>query len=1372
MASEEIKLTKTAHSEALSAQVADKKKGGKFQPFKKLFGKKKKKGTLLSREESAGRQSHTAQSAGNGTFSSDEETLENNLRSFNYPMGARAFSHDSIFIPDGGAESEQTVQAMSQDNILGKVKTLQRQLGKNIKFGQRPSNAIPMKKAGSASSEEDLVVTSPMEIVTLQDSVLSDTENKSSDTPSSSSPLNLPEAGSDMEEKVVPVKPSRPKRLLPSAGTIESVNLDAIPLAIARLDNSAAKHKLSVKPKNQRVSRKHRWLAQDRQNEPGSFERQSSLDQNGQLGEDKHIWHGEEAEPLESHEEKRLQEEYWRELEAKCKRQKAEAAEKRRQEEQRRQALERRLWEESLRQELLEEEEEEEGEGLAVQLQAGKAATEEGWQSGAEEQLCADQELGEADDPARLEAEERRREQEEAERQAEKLRQREAEGQEEEVKQREAEGQAEKLRQLEAEREEEELKQREAEKEEEKLRQREAERQEETLRQREAERQEEELRQQEAKGQEEEERQREEAERQRAQEEEAKRMLQKEEEEVMEEEEEEEAKHIEELKGRGREAPEPPVEEGPQSPEGESQPWLTGDADQQSPLQRDLEQPGDREDLESAGQSEVAEEPRGGVEPARASEPAEPSGDLGARCGGVDVEGEEASQIDNPQPQERQTEGTPALEEKEATAADIDRKVEELRWQEVDERQTMPRPYTFQVSSGSRQILFPKVNLSPVTPAKDASLAPATQEAPMPRGAAPHALPSALSIPHTAILVTGAQLCGPAVNLSQIKDTACKSLLGLSEEKRPVDVPTAEPRAGGGKSRPAPESPSNAAALAEWASIRSRILKNSEGDQRGDREAARAGDEPAPRARCDSRGNVRRTPPVNAKFSIMPAWQKFSDSGAETFKQSLDGEILRKKPGPAPSEETPPQPLPAAAQPEASQEPQDTTDGCKFAKDLPSFLVPGLPSPQKAASRTESMTTLDSELTSDVGNPDPAMPGGEEKASPFGIKLRRTNYSLRFHSDQQAEQKKKKRHSSTGDSVDGATLATGSTPGEREPEVMILKHGPSLPQERKPALAPRKDSAESHSSAHHVAVGQPGLPPAGGQTPAPEQDKAASKMPPMQKPALAPKPASQTPPSSPLSKLSRPHIVELLARRAGKPDSEPSETAKENQEGSDNQTPSPAPALPEEPKLPPKRDEKDVSEKKPASPPLPASQQDRPSLTPETEKPVLQSRHSLDGSKLTEKVETAQPLWITLALQKQKGFREQQATREERKQAREAKQAEKLSKEAVSVSLQPGSSRVSKAGSVPKPATAPSDEKKPETAVSRLQRREQLKKSNTLPTSVTVEISDSAPSAPLVKEVTKRFSTPDAAPVSTEPAWLALAKRKAKAWSDCPQIIK
>lgn len=48
-------------------------------------------------------------------------------------MGSRAFSHDSIFIPDGRTESEQAIQAMSQENVLGKVKTLQVRGGKIFK---------------------------------------------------------------------------------------------------------------------------------------------------------------------------------------------------------------------------------------------------------------------------------------------------------------------------------------------------------------------------------------------------------------------------------------------------------------------------------------------------------------------------------------------------------------------------------------------------------------------------------------------------------------------------------------------------------------------------------------------------------------------------------------------------------------------------------------------------------------------------------------------------------------------------------------------------------------------------------------------------------------------------------------------------------------------------------------------------------------------------------------------------------------------------------------------------------------------------------------------------------------------------------------
>uniref|UniRef100_A0A8C3WPR8 Capping protein inhibiting regulator of actin dynamics n=1 Tax=Catagonus wagneri TaxID=51154 RepID=A0A8C3WPR8_9CETA len=1170
-------------------------------------------------------------------------------------MGARALSQDSVFIPDGEADSEHTVQAMSQDSILGKVKTLQRQLGKNLKLGQPAPGAIPMKKAdsGEARLEEQPFLACPAEGGPEQALVPEDTGNKPSETPGSPGPLNLPAARSEMEEKAAPVKPSRPKRHLSSAGTIESVNLDAVPLATARLDNSAAKHRLSVKPKNQRVSRKHRRLA--RQAERGGLPRQLSLEQNGHPGEDKPIWHEEEPEALDSEEEKRRQDEYWRELEAKCKRQKAEAAEKRRLEEQRLQALERRLWGESSGHERAEDEGDR---GPEPEAETGPRA--EGTPSPAQpggpgpERAQPPEEL-EARGPH--EAEEPRREDEEgaleAVRRAEQLgarRRREAE----------AEAAAAEAVQAEAQWKEEPKK-------------------------------------------------REDLEAQRGQEAEKK-------------------------------LPEALVAEE------DSQPLLGPRRGLRSPVQSDFAEKAEREHSN-------LEEPRGspqeaGTGPKQSQEAAERGAVPGDERGGRGEERADA-QAQAPQKEEAPAEAAPAPGEgKGAEAPETGRKVEELRWQELEERQAAPRPYTFQVASGGRHILFPKVNLSPVTPVTEAGLSSAPQEPKAPgAGPAPHALPSALSVPHTAILVTGAQLCGPAVNLSQIKDTACKSLLGLSEEKKHADGPAPEsaprapgdPRAGGGKARPAQEAAGGVGALAEWASIRSRILKGVESEQ------ARPGEEHGPRGRGDARGNPRRTPPVSAKFSIKPAWQKFSDGGAEPSRQNTEAESTRRRSVPGPSEEAAPQP-PAAdpKKPGALQEPTDATEGCKFAKDLPSFLVPSLPSPpQRAAAPAEP--PWDGDTAGGVAKPGPVTPGGEEKASPFGIKLRRTNYSLRFHFDQQAEQKKK-RHSSSGDSVAAAPPAPGSARLE-DTAAEVRKPGA--------APAPRKDSAQSPAA------------PAPGP-PAPEHDRGAGRAPSAQKPALAPKPVGQTPPASPLFKLSRPYLVELLARRAGRPDPEPSEPAKQAGGSGDPRAHSPPP--PEDRR---EREKDGEAEGKAASPAPTATRQDKPSPTPEAarkEKPVLQSRHSLDGSKLAEKAEGTPPLWVTLALQKQKGFREQQATREERRPAREASRATRLCSENVSAGPQPGSGGSGRAGPLHKPGAQP-EERRPETAAARLERREQLKKASTLPSSVTVEISDPAPPA-LVKEVTKRFSTPDAAPASTEPAWLALAKRKAKAWSDCPQIIK
>ncbi|XP_036751124.2 capping protein-inhibiting regulator of actin dynamics isoform X2 [Manis pentadactyla] len=1301
----------------------DQKREGKFQPFKKFFGKRKKKNTTLSQEASVGKKNHSLQSVSNGTFSSDEETLEDNLRSFNYSMGTRAFSHDSIFIPDGGAESEQTIQAVSQDNILGKVKTFQQQLGKNIKFGQPPPNAIPMKKAdrGQARLEEDLFLTSPMETVT-QDVILSDIENKPSDTPSPLSPLSLPGATCEMEEKVAPVKPSRPKRHFSSAGTIESVNLDAIPLAIARLDNSAARHKLSVKPKNQRVSKKHRRLAGDQPHKQGGLPSQLSLDQNGHPAEDKAVRHGDEPELQDSEEEKRCQEEYWRDLEAKCRRQKAEAAERRRLEEQRLQALERRLWEESRRQELLEEEGEEE-EAEEKELQLGAEVRQRGEEKQRlEEHGCPGPEQREQEEGGRLGVEEALPGLEEGAEPLEVQSRQEAEKQWQEEEERELK-ELRRLGELE------------------------------------------EQRWQEAEPQRLEEERLEELEEQRLREEEEKRLreLQRQEEleeqrHQEEEEAKEEARQLEETEAQWRRGAEE-CREAPSAGQ-ESQRQLDD-----NPPQTDFaEKPEEQERLKPEKPGENSEEPSIFE---KQSHEVEPSGEQQGEQGDVHRD-DGCATIRPPQKPAARGEATPAPAEQTAAApAGTDRQGEELRWQEVDERQAMPRPYTFQVSSGGKQILFPKVNLSPVTPMKDAGLVSAPHELKARKASpAPHALPSSLSIPHTAILVTGAQLCGPAVNLSQIKDTACKSLLGLSEEKKRAEGAVLEnpSRVGSGKARPAAEAPGSVAALAEWASIRSRILRNAEGERRGERGPWRPGAEHAPRGRCDSHGNPRKTPPVNAKFSITPAWQKFSDGGTETSKENAEAESMRKRGVLGPGDGTAAQPLAAGTRQHlkgaATLELTDPAEGYKFAKDLPSFLVPSLADPpQKAVARAEPEATSDSETVS-VGRPDPVVPGGEENASPFGIKLRRTNYSLRFHGDQQPEQKRKKRPGGPADGPGGQAPAQGEQPAE------------GVARPRGPAPAPCEDTAPG---ARAPAVA-PGHPTAGGRTPAPEPDKAASRMPWVRKPALAPKPAGRTPPNSPVSRLSRPCPAELPARPPGRPDPEPSRPCSKGQDGAAG-----PPSLPPAPPPPePRRareeleEEEEEAERRPASPALLAARPEKPSQSPvagRKEKPVLQSRHSLDGSRPVGKVEAAQPLWITLALKKQKGFREQQATREERKQAREAKQAEKLSKENVSVSPQPGSGCASRDGSLHKPPAQP-EEQQPETAVSRLEHKEQLRKANTLPTSVTVEISDSAPPTQLVKEVTKRFSTPDAAPVSTEPAWLALAKRKAKAWSDCPQIIK
>ncbi|XP_032638634.1 capping protein-inhibiting regulator of actin dynamics isoform X1 [Chelonoidis abingdonii] len=1362
-----------------------KKRAGKFQPFKKFFGKRKKRDATSDCEEAKLKPSHSFGNVCNG-LSSDEET-NNGLRSSNYTMGTRAFSHDSIFIPDGQAESEQAVQAMSQDKILGKVKTLQQQLSKTIKFGQPPQMTISERtmEEANTSLEEDFLLSSPMEIETQQDTVLSDSDNNLSDTPDSLNPMSVPGTGHEVEKKVTPVKSSRSKRHISSGGTIESINLDAVPQAVARLDNSAAKHKLSIRPKKQRLSRKHRRLTKESQsvtmtefeqeNPETHQHRERYPDDNGCIGTAKPTQNREGQKQLELVDEKRKQEDHRGMLEAKEKRQIAEAEEKKHLEEQRFQEIEemqreqeRKRCEEEKRQHLLEEEKHLKIKEQKPQEEQKRQQEEQRRQELEEQKTLEEQRQQELEEQKRLEEfrqqeqQERRRVEMEEQKRLEEFRQ------QEQQERRQVELEEQKIKELEEQR----------------------------CHEIEKQHQEEQKRQELEEQRQEFEKRHLQAEQKLQQEEEAKRL-------------EEQSQHQTEKKKRQEEQTLQKLEkqktqEKQRRHEPAEQMHLESEErEQQGKFKIRQEESNEQElkeqtEIHVDGQQHLKKqkEQEQAIRQQQVKEEAS-SGDAGRES--MEKQLQEES---NQQKTKRSQKGKETVQEKltpkqkREVEAQEQKIGEELRWQEVDERQAMHRPFTFQVSSGEKQIIFQKVNLSPVTPVKEAAQHSTLKESKTHKfSKGSTALPYSLCVPHTAILVTGAQLCGTAVNLNQIKDTACKSLLGLTEERKNLDIPPPEstqkttlgPKSSRSKMKYTQETLNNQDILAEWASIRSRILKSAENSKLNEEDrvsVCRYSDDWTPKGRGASHGNLRKTLSANAKFSITPAWQKFS----ETSKANADAESSSGAEGTEPENtrkktdssndanddvaahyETSAckdNATEMAAKSETHFIMANNTEGYKFAKDLPSFLVPSLShSPGKELPQSESPATLESQQNTGTRKLDKTAPHEEENISPFGIKLRRTNYSLRFHYDQQAEQKKKKRYSA-GDSFDGVLAPLVTTESGKETINTSLKDNISPSLERRDATVNvLKDSSNNvlENSETTVTLLFPSI---NSQFPLPSHEKPVCKSSLQQKPALAPKPTNQTPPSSPLSKMNRSNLADTLGQRAAKPESD---TTWKKEDSKVNVVHSPA-------QNENKNEEEETREKKSFFSSITMPWRERADKKPEPlkkEKPVLQSRHSLDGSKLMEKVESAQPLWITLALQKQKGFREQQATREERRQAREAKQAEKLAKDNAAVSNQSDNkgSNISKTSAPQKP-TPQEDEKNIEMAVSRLERREQLKKSNTLPTSVTVEISDSVSSIPLAKEVTKRFSTPDANLVSTEPAWLALAKRKAKAWSDCPQIIK
>ncbi|XP_073455411.1 acrosomal protein KIAA1210 homolog isoform X3 [Aquarana catesbeiana] len=255
MAAKSAEGTQTIENEETPGDCSGKKKS-KFQAFKKLFVKKKRKESPAPSRESNLKPSQSSSDvsvsgANESAFQPAHESVAKKSS-----MGSKAVSHDSVFISE---VENSTKEDTSQENTPGKVKALQLQLQQNIRIGSPPQGILHKKLEDSgALSEDDGLPRSPPEITSLHE-ILALSSGKTPGIAQRRSSLSL--GGTDSEDEPefcetssCPISPLNSSTLLSSnsPGSHYLVDFTAPPSSVACLDNSAAKHKIAVKPKKKK----------------------------------------------------------------------------------------------------------------------------------------------------------------------------------------------------------------------------------------------------------------------------------------------------------------------------------------------------------------------------------------------------------------------------------------------------------------------------------------------------------------------------------------------------------------------------------------------------------------------------------------------------------------------------------------------------------------------------------------------------------------------------------------------------------------------------------------------------------------------------------------------------------------------------------------------------------------------------------------------------------------------------------------------------------------------------------------------------------------------------------------------------------------
>ncbi|XP_018425539.1 PREDICTED: uncharacterized protein KIAA1210 homolog [Nanorana parkeri] len=251
MAAKPAEGTQNVENEEYPGDCAGKKKS-KFQAFKKFFVKKKRKESPAPSRESNLKPSQSSSDVSVSGANAFQPVHESVAKS---NMGSKAVSHDSVFIFE---MESSTKEDTSQENTPGKVKALQLQLQQNIRIGSPPQGIVNKKLEDSgALSEDDGLPRSPPEITSLHE-ILALSSGKTSGIAQRRSSLSL--GGTDSEDEPscetssCPISPlnSSVRLTSNSPGSHYLVDFTAPLGSVACLDNSAAKHKIAVKPKKRR----------------------------------------------------------------------------------------------------------------------------------------------------------------------------------------------------------------------------------------------------------------------------------------------------------------------------------------------------------------------------------------------------------------------------------------------------------------------------------------------------------------------------------------------------------------------------------------------------------------------------------------------------------------------------------------------------------------------------------------------------------------------------------------------------------------------------------------------------------------------------------------------------------------------------------------------------------------------------------------------------------------------------------------------------------------------------------------------------------------------------------------------------------------